>query len=511
VGFQSGPPLLAIRNLSKAYAAPVLRAVDLTLGAGEIVALVGENGAGKSTLSRMVAGLATPDDGSMHLRGERWAPRDRRAAEARGVRMVLQELGLVPTLTVAENLLLGRLPSRAGFVRRGALRQQARDCLDALGFTGLDVDAPVHTLGIGQQQLLEIARGLAGDVRLLILDEPTAMLTGTETALVFTQLARLRERGTGVLYISHRLEELRHIADRVVVLRDGALVDDRPAAGFAPEAIVAAMVGGESAAELRRELRPAGPPSLRLRNLGRGTAVRNVSLDVHAGEVMGLAGLVGAGRTELLRLVFGADRADHGAVYLGDSPQPLQLALPVDAVRAGIGLVPEDRKSHGLLLPQSLEANVTLTDTRVISRFGMLLGARARAAAAHWATRLRIRARDMEQPVAELSGGNQQKTLLARWLHRGCNILLLDEPTRGVDVAARRDMYAQIDQLAANGCALLVASSDLRELMEICDRIAVLSAGTLAGTFTRGEWSEQALLQAAFSAHVGAAPAEAAA
>jgi ribose transport system ATP-binding protein len=206
----------------------------------------------------------------------------------------------------------------------------------------------------------------------------------------------------------------------------------------------------------------------------------------------------------LLRLICGADRADRGSVCLRNDPQPLRLASPIDAVRAGIGLVPEDRKSQGLLLTQSLEINITLTDTRAISRFGLLLAARARAAANHWSTRLRIRARDVDQPVAELSGGNQQKTLLARWLHRGCNILLLDEPTRGVDVAARRDMYAQIDQLAAKGCTLLVASSDLRELTQICDRIAVLSAGKLAGIFTRGEWTEQALLEAAFSAHVGA-------
>jgi ribose transport system ATP-binding protein len=500
----SAAALLELRGLSKAYAAPVLRAVDLDVRAGEIVALVGENGAGKSTLSRLVAGLAAPDAGSMRLAGEPWAPRSRGEAESAGLRMVLQELGLVPTLTVAENLLLGHLPARAGFVLRHALRQRAREQLDALGLAGLDVDVLVGTLGIGQQQLLEIARGLAGKPRLLILDEPTAMLTGTETDLLFTQLAKLKARGTGVLYISHRLEELRRIADRIVVLRDGQLVEDRPAADFEPEDIVAAMVGGDATAAVERALRPSGPGTLRISGLGRGTAVRDISLTAHAGEVLGLAGLVGAGRTELLRLICGADRADRGSIYLHGEARPLRFTSPVEAVRAGIGFVPEDRKAQGLLLSQSVESNITLTDTRAISRFGMLALDRARAAARHWSEQLRIRARGVEQPVAELSGGNQQKTLLARWLHRGCRILLLDEPTRGVDVAARRDMYTQIDALAAQGCTLLVASSDLRELTQLCDRIAVLSAGGLAGVFTRGQWTEQALLEAAFSAHVGA-------
>ena len=504
MGAVSATPLLELRELSKSYAAPVLRGVNLDVGAGEIVALTGENGAGKSTLSRLVAGLAVPDGGSMRLGGEPWSPRSRAEAEAGGVRMVLQELGLVSTLTVAENLQLGLLPTRAGFLQSATLRRRAREQLEALGLGALDVDAPAGTLGLGQQQLLEIARGLAGEVRLLILDEPTAMLTSAETARLFAQLAQLRARGASVLYISHRLEELRRIADRIVVLRDGALVEDRPAADFEPEAVVAAMVGGNTAAHLDRALRAHGAASLRLDKLGRGRAVRDISLTAHAGEVIGLAGLVGAGRTELLRLICGADRPDRGSIHLHGDPRPLRLSSPVDGVRAGIGLVPEDRKDQGLLLTQSVEANITLTDTRAISRFGVLQRARAGAAARRWSEQLRIRARSVEQPVAELSGGNQQKILLARWLHRGCRILLLDEPTRGVDVAARRDMYGEIDRLAAAGCTLLIASSDLRELMQLCDRIAVLSAGQLAGIFTRGDWTEQALLEAAFSAHVNA-------
>jgi ribose transport system ATP-binding protein len=452
----------------------------------------------------------------MQLAGEHYTPASRAAAERAGVRMVLQELGLIGTLTIAENLQLGHIPARAGFIRRAEMERIAREQLARVGLADIDPAQSVSELGIGQQQLVEIARGLMGQARLLVLDEPTAMLTAREIGHLFAQIESLKAHGVGVIYISHRLDELSRIADRIVVLRDGALIVDRPAREVAHDELVQAMVGHAPTRESNQPARAGGAEVLRLEGVSREPHVRNVSLRLHAGEVLGLAGLVGAGRTELLRLIFGADRKDAGAIYLDGAaphgvpapdgspelgrPPPADLSSPARAVARGIGLLTEDRKTQGLLLGQPLAANLTLANLARVSRHGWLNADKEKSAVDHWTQRLRIRARDSAQPVDELSGGNQQKVLLARWLHRDCRILLLDEPTRGIDVGARADIYAVLDSLAAAGKALLVVSSDLRELMEICDRIAVMSGGTLVRVFERGEWSEQALLAAAFSA-----------
>jgi ribose transport system ATP-binding protein len=497
-------PLLEVSRLSKAFAAPVLKAIDLALATGEVVALTGENGAGKSTLAKIIAGLMPPDSGALHMQGAPYAPHDRASAERVGVRMVLQELSLVGTLSIAENLLLGAIPARGGFILRAQLERIARAQLERVGLTGIDPARPVNELGIGQQQLVEIARGLMGEARLLILDEPTAMLTAREIGHLFEQIDRLKVQGVGVIYISHRLDELSRIADRVVVLRDGELVANRLVREVAHDDLVRAMVGHAPVRASSRPQRAAGAELLRVEGLSRGQQVRNVSLRLHAGEIVGIAGLVGAGRTELLRLIFGADRQDAGEIYLDGSAAPAHIASPSRAVAQGIGLLTEDRKTQGLLLSQPLAANLTLADLTQVSRHGWIDRAKERSAAERWTQRLRIRARDSAQRVEELSGGNQQKVLLARWLHRDCRILLLDEPTRGIDVGARADIYAVLDSLAAAGKGLLVVSSDLRELMEICDRIAVMSAGSLVQVFGRDEWSEQALLGAAFSAFGGA-------
>ena len=497
-------PVLEVKKISKAFAAPVLQAVDLSIFAGEVVALSGENGAGKSTLSKVIAGLTAPDSGEMFLGGERYAPADRASAERMGVRMVLQELGLVGSLSIAENLQLGHIPARAGFIRRAEMARIARAQLERVGLANIDPSLPVRELGIGQQQLVEIARGLMGEARLLILDEPTAMLTTREIGHLFQQIESLKAQGVGVIYISHRLDELSRIADRVVVLRDGALVLNQPARNVAHDELVGAMVGHAPAAQASRPSRTPGAELLRVEGFSREPSVRNVNLSLHAGEMLGIAGLVGAGRTELLRLIFGADRKDAGALYLDGAATSTDITSPARAVALGIGLLTEDRKTQGLLLGQPLAANLTLADLIQVSRRGWLSAEKEKSAAERWTQRLRIRARDSAQLVDELSGGNQQKVLLARWLHRNCRILLLDEPTRGIDVGARADIYAALDSLAAAGKALLVVSSDLRELMEICDRIAVMSNGALVRVFERDEWSEQALLAAAFSGFGGA-------
>lgn len=506
-------PVLRMSGLGKDYAAPVLDGVSLDLHAGQVLALTGENGAGKSTLSKIVCGLVQPTRGHMLLGGAPFQPDSRRDAERLGVRMVMQELGLVTTLSVAENLLLDRLPHRTGWIRRARLHELAARQLAKIGLEGIDPAMPVARLGIGQQQMVEIARNLQDDTRVLVLDEPTAMLTPRETAHLFEQIALLKARGVAIVYVSHRLEELQRIADRVAVLRDGRLVDVRAMAGVRESELVQRMVGRAVHEHEGRARRVAGPVLLRARGLGRAQVVRDVDIDLHAGEVMGLAGLVGSGRTELVRLLFGADRADRGEITLHDAEgRTVQQARkgwrsPMQAIRAGIGLVTEDRKSQGLLLPQSIRVNATLSDLGAIARGGWLQRGRERGIARRLVELLRIRSRSIEQPVATLSGGNQQKVVFARWLHRECRVLLLDEPTRGVDVGARADLYAELDRMTDAGRALLMVSSDLRELMAMCDRIGVMSAGRLVGVYERGQWSEQTLLAAAFSDAAGRAAA----
>lgn len=501
--YEPRPPLLRVSAVSKHYAAPVLRDIDLDVHAGEVLALSGENGAGKSTLSKILCGLETATSGSMTLAGTLYAPDSRSAAEALGVRMVLQELSMVPTLTVAENLFLGELPRRLGFVDRSALRFRAEQ---ALARVGLDLDpwTPVHTLGIGHRQMIEIARALASACRVLILDEPTAMLSAHESATLFERIDALRREGVAIIYISHRLDELARIADRIVVLRDGKLVTDAPAATVTQDALIQAMVGRDVAAssETQRAAREPwlgdGSPALRVTGLTRAPAVRDVSFDVAPGEIFGIAGLVGAGRTELLRLIFGADRADAGSVEVGSPLAPVRIRSPGDAVRHGISLLTEDRKDEGLMLSLPIATNIALGNMPGVTKRGWLQPARERVLAQRHIGALRIRCAGPEQPVGELSGGNQQKVAIARWLERDTPVLLFDEPTRGVDVGAKFDIYTLLDALAARGKALVVVSSDLRELMQLCDRIGVMRAGRLTHIFQRGGWSQDALLAAAF-------------
>ncbi len=534
-------PLLSIDAVGKDYTATVLDNVTLALNAGEVLALTGENGAGKSTLSKIICGLESATRGGMRLGGQTYTPTSRRDAEQHGVRMVMQELGLIPTLSVAENLLMGRLPHRAGWLRRDALHAAASQQLAKIGLTHIDPATPVSALGIGQQQMVEIARNLHDDTRILVLDEPTAMLTPRETNYLFDQIAHLTARGVAIIYVSHRLEELRRIADRAAVLRDGRLVDVLPMAGLSEDALVQRMVGRSVNDQEDRPRRTAGPVVMGVKGIGRGTAVQDVSLELRAGEVFGIAGLVGSGRTELLRLLFGADRADRGTVTLyGDIDQkvppaqsePAQSAInsiaktspptihppvlrtlvrgfatPLQAIAAGVGLVTEDRKSQGLLLAQPIRINATLSDLGAVSRGGWLQRGLENRLVQGFIQTLRIRCRGGEQPVGQLSGGNQQKVVFARWLHRPCKVLLLDEPTRGVDVGARAEIYSELDRMAEQGRALLMVSSDLRELMAMADRIGVMSGGRMVAVFERGEWTQQSLLAAAFSEQ-GHAPAE---
>lgn len=494
-------PLLSIRGVGKTYAQPVLAEIDLQLFGGEVLALTGENGAGKSTLSKIVGGLERPGAGSLELLGRPYAPGSRREAEALGVRMVMQELNLLPTLSVAENLFLHDLPRRAGWIDRRRLRAAAREAMAQVGLEAIDPDTLVGDLGIGHQQMVEIARDLIGDCRLLILDEPTAMLTAREVDMLFEQVERLRERGVAIVYISHRLEELARISQRIAVLRDGRLVCVEPIERYDADQLVTLMVGRELGERFDLGPRQTGAPLLRVERLSRRGKVHEVSFEVRAGEIFGISGLIGSGRTELLRLIYGADRADGGQVLLGDPPQRLSLRSPADSVRQGVALITEDRKGEGLLLDQSISANLALGNLPALARHGVIDRRREEALARRQVEALRVRCADTAQAVGELSGGNQQKVVIGRWLERDCQVLLFDEPTRGIDVGAKFDIYALLAELTRRGKALVVVSSDLRELMLICDRIGVLSAGRMVDTFERDAWTQDALLAAAFAGY----------
>jgi ribose transport system ATP-binding protein len=447
--------------------------------------------------------LTPANSGALQFNGRPYAPRSKREAEHAGIVMVLQELNVITTLSIAENIFLSRLPRRAGFVRFADLHDRARQALACVGLGDLDPATLAEQLGVGQQQLVEIAGALAHTCRLLILDEPTAALTDPEIERLFDNIRRLQADGVGIIYISHRMDEIRRIANRVTVLRDGRRVATHNAAEATPTELVREMVGHDLPERKGATERPAGDLAMRVDRLCAGERVRDVSFQVRRGEILGLAGLIGSGRTETLRAIFGADRKDRGDIFLGNASRPVVIREPADAVRAGIGMVPEDRKQDGLLLTQPIRVNSTLATLARHTCRGGWLDVRAETSTTDSVCqRLAVRCASLEQAVTELSGGNQQKVVISRWLVRDCAVLLFDEPTRGIDVAAKDMIYQLLRDLAADGKAVVVVSSELTELMALCDRILVMSAGRIAGEFLPGEWTQEKITHAAFSSYL---------
>ena len=490
---------LSARGIRKSYGAPVLRDVDLDLHAGEVHALIGENGAGKSTLSRIVSGVTRPDAGVMLLDGTPYVPESRAAAEARGVGIVFQEINVVPTLAVGEQVLFGSLPSRFGLIDRAALRSRSGELLARVGLGDLDPDRKVGSLGVGVQQLVTVAAGLAHQHKVLVLDEPTAALSEAQAAVLFDRLTDITATGCTVVYISHRLDEVLQLADRVSVLRDGRLVATRLPAETSRRELIELMVGRELGAG-SPSTEGAGEVVLRVRGLRRPPFVHDVSLEVRRKEIVGLAGLMGSGRTETVRALCGADRASAGELEVKGRRVSAFLS-PRDAVAEGLALVTENRKEEGLLLPLSIGPNITIATLRRFVRNGFIRRRAERAVARTWSERLGIGARSLDLPVGQLSGGNQQKVVLARWLERDPDVLVCDEPTRGIDVGARFEIHQLLLRLAREGKAIVIVSSELEELIGLCHRIVVLSLGRVTAEFRREAFDRSAILHAALEHH----------
>jgi ribose transport system ATP-binding protein len=491
----AAPPLLSMRGISKRFGATTaLAEVDFKVHGGEVLALIGENGAGKSTLMKILAGAYEPDDGEMHLANRPFRPSTPHAARAAGVAMIYQELTLAPDLNVVENVMLGQERHRAGWLRGGDERRLVAEALHKLGHDDIPLDRPVRTLSTARQQIVEIARAVAQQARIVVFDEPTSSLTQHDARRLFDVIRTMQQAGIGIVYISHFLEEIREVADRYTVLRDGRTAGSGNLRDVSEREIVGLMVG-RSVEELFPQVpHMAGETLLTVDDLSGRRSPRRATLTLRRGEILGLAGLVGAGRTELLRCLASLDPVRSGRVTIAAS-RP--AASPRARIRAGLGLVSEDRKHEGLSQSQSIEDNLTLSRLSPYSTAGWLNLQQRRDAAADWMQRLQVKARGPAQRVGDLSGGNQQKVAIARVLHQQADVLLLDEPTRGIDVGTKSEIYRLMGEAAAAGKAVLFVSSYLPELLAVCDRIGVMSRGRLREIRPTDRWNEESIMACA--------------
>ena len=490
------PPLLQMRGISKVFPGVVaLDAVDFELRRGEVHVLVGENGAGKSTLMKILAGAFGRDGGQILIDGRPVEIRSPRDAKALGISVIYQELNLVPHLSAAENVFLGKEPGRwPGLVDRRRMIHEAGRLLAGLGVT-FDPRTAVRDLGIAEQQMVEVARSLSDRARILVMDEPTSALMESEIERLFETIRRLTTQGVGVVYISHRMQELARIGDRVTVLRDGRHVATRELASASVAELVRLMVNREVADQFPPRTRRRGGELLRVEGLRRGAKLRDVSFVLHAGEILGVAGLLGAGRTELARAIIGADRADGGRIFI--KGREVRPRSPAETVRSRVGFLPEDRKVQGLVLSESVQANLGLPILKRLSRLGVVRERAEQRVASRWVDDLRIKTPGLKTRVASLSGGTQQKLVLGKWLAADADILIVDEPTRGIDVGAKAEIYQLLDRLASRGAGILMISSELPEVLGMSDRILVMHQGRIHAELDGRQATQEQVLHAA--------------
>jgi len=492
------PSFLQLRGISKRFPGVLaLNGAGLEVRAGEVHALIGENGAGKSTLIKIIAGVYRPDAGEIHIDERPVRVRNPHDGQALGISTIFQEFTLAPDMTVAENVFLGREPLRIralAIIDRHELIRRTRDVLTSLDPT-IDPEATVRHLGVAQQQMIEIAKALSLDARLIVMDEPTATLTSHEIDRLFTAIDRLKRRGVAVVYVSHRLDEVKAICDRATILRDGTYVATVPVASTTVDEMIRLMVGRDLKDKFPKIAIEPGEEVLRVEQLTRNGVLHGVSFSVRRGEIVGIAGLVGSKRTETARAIFGADPIDGGHVFLRG--KPVTVRTPADAIANRVALVPEDRKRQGIFAMLSVRENIVLSALRVFSRNGILDLRSERRRAQELVSALRVATPDVEKRVLELSGGNQQKVVIAKWLNTDAEVFLFDEPTRGIDVGGKIEVYRLMGDLLARGAAIVMISSELPEVLGMSDRILVMREGRICGEFARADATEEKILNCA--------------